>query len=162
MVTGASAGVGRAIAHAFARSGARVGLIARDETGLEAAQREVESLGGEAIVVPTDVSDFAQVEAAAERVEAELGPIDEWVNDAMATVFARFLDVQPEEFRRATDVTYLGAVYGTMAALRRMVARDRGTVVQVGSALDPAPVGVLRREVWDAWLHRFGAHRIAA
>jgi NAD(P)-dependent dehydrogenase (short-subunit alcohol dehydrogenase family) len=135
VVTGASAGVGRAIAHAFARRGARVGLLARGEPALQAAAREVEELGGSAFVVATDVADFAQVDAAAGAVEAALGPIDVWVNNAMATVFARFLDVHPDEFRRATEVTYLGAVHGTMAALRRMVPRDRGTVVQVGSAL---------------------------
>jgi short-subunit dehydrogenase len=135
VVTGASAGVGRAVAHAFARRGARLGLIARGEAGLEAARREVESLGGSAVVFPTDVSDAEQVEAAAAAIEAELGPIDVWVNDAMATVFARFIDVEPEEFRRATEVTYLGTVHGTLAALRRMVPRDHGTVVQVGSAL---------------------------
>jgi short-subunit dehydrogenase len=135
VVTGASAGVGRAVAHAFARRGARIGLLARGEAGLRAAAREVETLGGAAFVRPTDVADFAQVDAAADEIEAAFGPIDVWVNNAMATVFARFLDVQPEEFRRATEVTYLGAVHGTMAALRRMVPRDRGTVVQVGSAL---------------------------
>jgi NAD(P)-dependent dehydrogenase (short-subunit alcohol dehydrogenase family) len=135
VVTGASGGVGRAVAHAFARRGARVGLLARGERGLEEARREVESLGGRALVVPADVAEHEQVEAAAQRVEGELGPIDVWVNDAMATVFARFLDVTAEEFERATRVTYLGAVHGTMAALRRMVPRDRGIVVQVGSAL---------------------------
>jgi len=135
VITGASAGVGRATAHAFARRGARLGLLARGEEGLDAARREVESLGGSAIAIPTDVADPAQVEAAAERVEAELGPIDVWVNDAMATVFARFLEIEADEFQRATEVTYLGAVHGTKAALRRMVPRDRGTIVQVGSAL---------------------------
>ena len=135
VVTGASGGVGRAIAHAFAKRGAHVGLLARGEQGLEGAREEVESFGGKALVVPTDVADHEQVEAAAEKVEQEFGPIDVWVNDAMATVFARFLDIQPDEYKRATEVTYLGAVYGTMAALRRMVPRDRGTVVQVGSAL---------------------------
>ncbi len=135
VVTGASGGVGRAVAHAFAKRGAHIGLVARGEEGLDGARREVESLGGKALVLPTDVADHEQVEAAAEAVETELGPIDVWVNDAMATVFAPFLQVQPEEFKRATEVTYLGAVYGTMSALRRMTARDRGTVVQVGSAL---------------------------
>jgi len=135
VVTGASGGVGRAIAHAFAKRGAHIGLVARGEAGLDGARREVESLGGKALVLPTDVADHDQVEAAAEQVETKLGPIDVWVNDAMATVFARFLDVEPEEFKRATEVTYLGTVYGTMSALKRMVARDRGIVVQVGSAL---------------------------
>jgi short-subunit dehydrogenase len=135
VVTGASGGVGRAIAHAFAKRGAHLALLARGEEGLEGARREVESLGGRALVIPTDVAAHEAVEAAAARVEAELGPIDIWINDAMATVFARFVDTEPEEFKRATEVTYLGAVYGTMAALRRMVPRDRGKIVQVGSAL---------------------------
>jgi short-subunit dehydrogenase len=135
VVTGASAGVGRAVAHSFARRGARLGLLARGEAGLDAAREEVEKLGGHAVVVPTDVADAAQVEAAAARIEEELGPIDVWVNDAMATVFARFVDVEPDEFKRATEVTYLGTVHGTLSALRRMVPRDHGTVVQVGSAL---------------------------
>ncbi|HEX5252052.1 MAG TPA: SDR family oxidoreductase [Gaiellales bacterium] len=135
VVTGASGGVGRAVAHAFARRGAAVGLVARGAEGLEGARREVESLGGRGLALPTDVADHEQVEAAANAVETALGPIDVWVNDAMATVFAPFLQVEPEEYRRATEVTYLGAVYGTMSALRRMTARDRGTVVQVGSAL---------------------------
>jgi short-subunit dehydrogenase len=134
-VTGASGGIGRAIAHAFARRGAAVGLIARGEQGLQEAAAEVRELGGEALVLPTDVADHEQVEHAAERIERELGELDVWVNDAMSTVFARFLDTEAEEFRRATEVTYLGTVYGTMSALRRMVARDRGKVVQVGSAL---------------------------
>ncbi len=135
VVTGASAGVGRAIAHAFAKRGAHIGLVARGEHGLTGAQEEVASFGGKALVLPTDVADHEQVEAAAEAVEREFGPIDVWVNDAMATVFAPFLEVTPEEFKRATEVTYLGAVYGTMSALKRMVPRDRGIVVQVGSAL---------------------------
>jgi NADP-dependent 3-hydroxy acid dehydrogenase YdfG len=135
VVTGASAGVGRAIAHAFAKRGAHIGLLARGQRGLAGAQEEVASLGGQALGLPTDVADHAQVEAAAEAVEREFGPIDVWVNDAMATVFAPFLQVGQEEFKRATEVTYLGAVYGTMSALKRMVPRDRGTVVQVGSAL---------------------------
>jgi len=135
VVTGSSGGVGRAIAHAFGKRGAHVALLARGEQGLNEAKHEVESFGGRALLVPTDVSDHQAVEAAAARVEDELGPIDIWVNDAMATVFARFIDTEPEEFKRATEVTYLGAVYGTMAALKRMVPRNRGKIVQVGSAL---------------------------
>ena len=135
VVTGASAGVGRAVAHAFARRGARVGLLARGLAGLEAAREECGRLGGEAVAVEADVACADQVEAAAVRVERELGPIDVWINNAMATVLSPFLETTPEEFRRATEVTYLGAVHGTMAALQRMVPRDRGTVVQVGSAL---------------------------
>ncbi len=135
VVTGASGGVGRAIVHSFARRGAHVGLLARGEPALQEVRREVEELGGQALVVPTDVADADAVEAAAQQVEARFGPIDTWVNDAMATVFARFVDVSPEEYKRATEVTYLGTVYGTMSALKRMTARDRGTIVQVGSAL---------------------------
>ena len=135
VVTGASAGIGRATAVEFARHGWRVALLARGIDGLEAARREVEDAGGEALVVETDVADLAQVEAAATRVESEWGPIDAWVNKAMATIFSRFLDVSPEDFRRATEVTYLGAVWGTRAALSRMKPRDRGVIVQVGSAL---------------------------
>jgi NAD(P)-dependent dehydrogenase (short-subunit alcohol dehydrogenase family) len=135
VVTGSSGGVGRAVAHEFARHGARVGLLARDEQGLEEARREVESHGGQGLAVPTDVSDPQQVEDAARSVEERFGDIDVWVNDAMATIFAPFAEISPEEFTRATQVTYLGAVFGTMAALKRMVRRDHGTVVQVGSAL---------------------------
>ncbi len=135
VVTGASGGVGRAIAHAFAKRGAHVGLLARGEDALADAAEEVESFGGVPLAVPTDVADHEQVEAAAAAVEDRLGAIDVWVNDAMATVFARFIDTEPDEFKRATEVTYLGAVYGTMAALRRMKRRDQGKIVQVGSAL---------------------------
>ncbi len=135
VVTGASAGVGRAAARCFGERGASVALLARGADGLEAAREEVESAGGRALAIPTDVADAEQVEEAAARAERELGPIDVWVNDAMATIFSPFIEIEPEEFERSTDVTYLGTVWGTRAALRRMVPRDRGTIVQVGSAL---------------------------
>ena len=135
VITGASAGVGRATVRRFARAGADIGLIARGEAGLEAARGEVEAAGGRALVLPLDVSDAAAVDAAAEHVERELGPIDVWVNDAMTTVFAEFKDITAEEFQCVTDVCYLGFVNGTRAALKRMLPRDRGTIVQVGSAL---------------------------
>ncbi|PYJ70769.1 MAG: short-chain dehydrogenase [Verrucomicrobia bacterium] len=135
VITGASAGVGRATARKFARHGARIALLARGTDGLEAAQREVEELGGAAIVIPVDVANAAQVEAAAARVEIDLGKIDIWINNAMASVFSPIKEMTPEEFRRVTEVTYLGCVYGTLAALKRMLPRDRGMIVQVGSAL---------------------------
>jgi len=135
VITGASAGVGRAAVRAFARQGADIGLIARGRDGLEGARREVESAGGRAIVLPADVANNDAVEAAAERVERELGPIDVWVNNAMVSVFSPVKDMQPDEFQRVTEVTYLGVVYGTLAALKRMLPRDRGAIVQVGSAL---------------------------
>lgn len=135
VVTGASAGVGRAVAREFGARGARVALLARGQAGLQAAARDVESAGGQALVIPTDVSDHQAVDAAAERVERDIGPIDVWVNAAFATVFAPFDQVHADEFRRATEVTYLGFVHGTMAALSRMKPRDRGAIVQVGSAL---------------------------
>ncbi len=135
VITGASAGVGRAIAQAFARRGARVALLARGREGLAGACKDVEAAGGRALVVPTDVADADQVEAAAGTVEEEFGLIDIWINNAMASVFSPFKDTTPEEFKRATEVTYLGTVYGTMAALKRMLPRDRGSIVQVGSAL---------------------------
>lgn len=135
VVTGASAGVGRATVRAFAKEGARVGLLARGSDGLQAAAREVYEDGGTSLAIPTDVADPEQVESAADRVERELGPIDVWVNNAMATIFARFTDVTPAEFKRATEVTYLGTVYGTMSAVRRMLPRNRGHIIQVGSAL---------------------------
>jgi len=135
VVTGASAGVGRATARAFARQGADIGLLARGVDGLEAARREVEAAGRRAIVLEADVAEAAQVEAAAERVERELGPIDVWVNNAMVALFSPVAEMQPEEIRRVTDVTYHGTVYGTLSALKRMLPRDRGTIVQVGSAL---------------------------
>lgn len=135
VVTGASAGVGRAVAREFAKEGAHIGLIARGRERLEAAQREVEEAGGKAIVLPADVADAGGIEQAADRVERELGAIDVWVNNAMTTIFAPFHEIAPDEFKRATEVTYLGCVYGTMAAIKRMRQRNRGTIVQVGSAL---------------------------
>ena len=135
VITGASSGIGRATVREFAKHGAHIGLLARNEDALNAAKDEVESLGGRAVVIPTDVTEADQVEAAADRVEEEFGPIDIWVNDAMTVVFAPLKDITPEEFKRATEVNYLGFVYGTMSALKRMLPRDRGTIVQVGSAL---------------------------
>jgi NAD(P)-dependent dehydrogenase (short-subunit alcohol dehydrogenase family) len=135
VITGAAAGVGRATARAFGRRGARVGLLARGVDDLNAAAAEIEAAGGKALVLPTDVADPDAVEAAAAAVERQFGPIDIWINCAMATIFAQVWQIAPEEFRRATEVTYLGFVYGTMAALRRMRPRNRGTIVQVGSAL---------------------------
>jgi NAD(P)-dependent dehydrogenase (short-subunit alcohol dehydrogenase family) len=135
VITGASAGIGRAVAVEFARRGARVALLARGAEGLEGARREVEAAGGKALVLPTDVADGAQVEAAAAAVERAWGGIDIWVNNAMATVFSPVMDIAPEDFRRVTEVTYLGAVWGTRAALARMLPENAGHVVQVGSAL---------------------------
>jgi NAD(P)-dependent dehydrogenase (short-subunit alcohol dehydrogenase family) len=134
-VTGASAGVGRATARAFARDGADIGLIARGRDRLDATRREIEAAGRRAVVAEADVADPEQVEAAAQRIEEELGPIDVWVNNAMTTVFAPFAEIEPDEYRRATEVTYLGTVWGTKAALDRMTPRDRGSIVIVGSAL---------------------------
>lgn len=135
VITGASAGLGRATAREFGRHRARVGLVARGEDGLQAAKREIEELGGSAIAIPADVADAAAVEAAAAKVEEQFGPIDIWVNNAMTSVFSPVKEMLPEEFKRVTDVTYLGVVYGTLAALQRMLPRNRGTIVQVGSAL---------------------------
>jgi NADP-dependent 3-hydroxy acid dehydrogenase YdfG len=135
VITGASAGVGRAATQAFAKRRARLGLLARGVDRLSATAREVRAAGGEALVLPTDVADADAVEAAGATVEREFGPIDIWINNAMATVFAPVSKLTPEEYRRATEVTYLGCVYGTMAALRRMLPRNHGTIVQVGSAL---------------------------
>lgn len=135
VITGASAGVGRAAVREFARHGANIGLIARGHDGLEAAAREVEQYGGKALVLPVDVADAAAVEAAADRVERELGPIDIWVNDAMTSVFSPVREMTAEEYKRVTEVTYLGYVYGTLAALKYMLPRDRGAIVHVGSAL---------------------------
>jgi short-subunit dehydrogenase len=135
VVTGASAGVGRAVVRRFAQARAQIGLLARGRDGLEGARREVEVAGGRALVLPVDVADATAVEQAARRVEAELGPIDVWVNNATTTVFSPIKEMTPDEFRRVTEVTYLGYVNGTLAALKRMLPRDRGTIVQVGSAL---------------------------
>lgn len=135
VVTGASAGVGRAVAEELARRGDSVALLARGQAGLDGAAEAVRSLGGTPLAVPTDVSDATAVDRAAEQVERELGEIDLWVNVASQSAFAWFWDVEPEEFAHVTAVTYLGYVYGTRAALARMRPRDRGTVVQVGSAL---------------------------
>jgi NAD(P)-dependent dehydrogenase (short-subunit alcohol dehydrogenase family) len=135
VVTGAGAGIGRAIARRFGEDGCKVALLSRGRDGLDGARRDVEAAGGTALAIPTDVADPEAVEAAAERVERELGPIDVWVNDAMTTVFAFFEEIEPEEYRRATDVTYHGMVWGTRSALKRMVPRDRGKIVLVGSAL---------------------------
>ncbi len=135
MITGASAGVGRAITREFANRQASIGLIARGKQRLEAAKAEVEEKGGRALTFSIDVADSAAVENAAQTLENEFGPIDIWINNAMTTIFAPLSEITPEEFRRATEVTYLGCVYGTMAALRRMLPRDKGTIVQIGSAL---------------------------
>lgn len=135
VITGASAGVGRATAQAFAKRGASLGLIARGKERLESAVREAKAAGVAAVAVSADVADAAAVDAAAEEIESKLGPIDVWVNNAMTTVYAPFAQIEPDEYRRATEVTYLGYVHGTMAALKRMEPRNRGTIVQVGSAL---------------------------
>lgn len=135
VVTGASAGLGRAIVERFARDGAAIGLIARGRERLEAACAFVESLGGRALVLPLDVADAGAVEEAAKVVERELGEIDVWINNAMVSVYSPIKEMPPEEFRRVTEVTYLGYVNGTLAALKRMLPRDRGVIIQVGSAL---------------------------
>ncbi|MFL5895957.1 MAG: SDR family oxidoreductase [Thermoleophilaceae bacterium] len=135
VITGASAGVGRAVARRFAQDGASIGLIARSREALDGARKDVEAAGGRALVLPTDIADWDAVESAATAVEEAFGAIDVWVNDAMTTVFAPFKDIEPDEFRRATEVTYLGTVWGTKAALARMQPRNHGSIVIVGSAL---------------------------
>lgn len=135
VITGASSGIGRATARKFGEDGAHVGLLARNEDGLDAAREEIESSGGEALTVQTDVTEYEQIEEAAERVEDRFGPIDIWINDAMTTVYSSFLDLEPDEFERITDVTYHGAVYGSRVALERMISRETGKIVQVGSAM---------------------------
>ena len=134
-VTGASGGVGRAVAREFARRGDSVALLARGEVGLDAAAAEVRAAGATAMVVPVDVSESAQLESAVADIETELGPIDVWINSAFTSIFAPFAEISSEEFKRVTEVTYLGAVYATMAVLRRMRERNAGTIVQVGSTL---------------------------
>lgn len=135
VITGASAGLGRAIAHGFAKRGSHIGLIARNPEALNAAKEECEALGGKALVLPADVSDAEAVEAAASRVEEQFGPIDIWVNDAMVSVFSPVKEMEASDYKRVTDVLYLGFVHGTLAALRRMLSRDKGTIIQIGSAL---------------------------
>ncbi len=166
VVTGASAGVGRATVLAFARRGAHVALLARGREGLAGAREDVEAAGGRALVVPTDVADPDQVEAAAETVEEELGPIDVWVNNAMASVFSPLREITPEEFKRATEVTYLGTVYGTMAALKRMLPRDRGSTLagRFGALLPRHTVAgrLLRGQARDKGVYGFPAYRAVA
>jgi NAD(P)-dependent dehydrogenase (short-subunit alcohol dehydrogenase family) len=135
VVTGASGGIGRAVAQAFGARGCAVALLARGEKGLAGAAVEVEAGGGRALAIPVDVANAEEVKQAAERVEAELGPIDLWVNVAFTSVFSPFDQIEPDEYKRVTEVSYLGYVYGTMAALSFMKPRDAGTIVQVGSAL---------------------------
>lgn len=135
VVTGASAGIGRATALALAARGAHVALIARNKERLEKVRKEIETAGGKALALSLDVADAAAVETAAERIEMELGPIDVWVNNAMVSVFSPVMDMQAEEYRRVSEVTYLGAVHGTLAALRHMRPRNRGSIILVGSAL---------------------------
>jgi NAD(P)-dependent dehydrogenase (short-subunit alcohol dehydrogenase family) len=135
VVTGPGSGVGRAVARRFAGPGVAIGLLGRNEDSLRGARDEIERAGGEALVLPTDVADADAVEAAADAVEKAYGPIDVWINNSMTTVFAFFADISPDEFRRATEVTYLGSIWGFRSALRRMRERDRGVIVQVGSAM---------------------------
>src|SRR5437879_3167048 len=135
MVTGASAGIGRATARLFGEQGANVALLARGETGLAEAAEEIRAAGGKALVAPADIADYQQVRAAAQRAEEEFGPLDVWVNVAFSSVFAQVTDITPEEYRRITEVTYLGVVHGTKVALDLMLPRDHGTIVQTGSAL---------------------------
>ena len=163
VVTGASAGVGRAVARAYGERGASVALLARGTKGLAGAAADVREAGGRALELPTDVADHEQVYAAAERTEAEFGPIDIWVNVAFSSVFARAVDVTAEEFKRTTEVTYLGFVYGTKAALDRMLPRepghDRAGRLGAGVPRHPAAERVLRGEARDPGVHRVRARR---
>lgn len=135
VITGASAGVGRAIARTFARNGYDVSLLARGLDGLRAAQQEIAEMGRKAVYFQVDVADANAVEEAAAKTEEQLGPIDVWVNNAMTSVFSPIKEMQPEEYKRVTEVTYLGQVYGTLSALKRMLPRDKGKIILVGSAL---------------------------
>jgi NAD(P)-dependent dehydrogenase (short-subunit alcohol dehydrogenase family) len=135
VVTGGTAGIGRAAVREFAHNGYDVAILARGQKGLDATREEVEAMGRRALAIPTDVADWKAVEAAADRIESELGPIDVWVNNAFAGIFSRFMDVTPEEYERVTQVTYMGQVNGTRSALKRMLPRNSGKIVLVGSAL---------------------------
>jgi len=135
MITGASAGIGRAVVQAYAKRRASIGLLARGRAGLEGAARDVEQAGGRPLILQTDVADADGVDLAASRLEEAFGPIDVWINNAMASVFSPVVEMEPAEYKRVTDVTYLGMVHGTLSALRRMKPRNRGVIIQVGSAL---------------------------
>jgi NAD(P)-dependent dehydrogenase (short-subunit alcohol dehydrogenase family) len=157
VMTGASAGLGRAIVCEFAHHGASIGLIARDQVRLEATAREVEDFGGKATPMVADVANPDDVERATEEAEGKFGPIDIWVNNAMATVFAPFEELTPNEFKRATEVTYFGQVWGTMAALKRLKARNHDHIVSrlcLGLQVDPAAIRLLRRQACDQGSHR--------
>ena len=166
VVTGASGGVGRATARMLGERGAKVVLLARGHEGLEGAKRDVESRGGRAIVVPTDVSNFDQVQAAADAAENEFGSIDLWINNAMVSMYSPFMKMSPEEFQHIVNVTFLGTVHGTRCALQRMLPRDRGKIIQVGSALafqiDSIAERLLRQQACDSGLYRVASHRVAS
>ena len=166
VITGASAGIGRATARLFGARGDRVALLARGRGGLDGAVKDIESAGGRALAIPTDVADPGEIETAANAVEETFGPIDVWVNVAFTSVFAPFHEISPDEYRRVTDVSYLGYVHGTMAALSRMRPRDRGTIVQVGSALGtraiPLQSAYCGCQTRDQRVHRIRAHRVVA
>lgn len=166
VVTGASAGVGRAVARKFAARGDRVALLARGERGLDGAAHDIKDAGGVALPIALDVADYQAVEQAAPQVEQALGPIDVWVNNAMTSVFARFEDMSPEEFQRVNDVTYMGYVHGTKAALTCMRDRDRwgdrAGGLRAGLSGDSAAVGLLRRQARDSGVHRVVTLRAAA
>jgi len=135
IITGASAGIGRATALLLASMGAKVGAIARDKEGLASLKQEIEDLGSLIATAPADVSDFAELSQAVDKIQKEIGPMDIWISNAMVSVFSPVADISPEEFRRVTEVTYLGVVWGTKIALKHMGKRNRGTMVIVGSAL---------------------------